>query len=321
MNKLDTLHYRANGKLLITGEYLIMDGAAGLALPLIFNQVMEVAPSDDEYIYWEAFDIKGKWFTAIFSKNSFDIERSSNTEIAQRLKRLLLAANELNPYPHKGALISTRLNFDRFMGLGSSSTLISLIADVFKTDKFKLHNVVSGGSGYDIACTDYDHPIIYQKPSRVEGKVKPLNYYPPFAENLFFVWLGKKQDTNAEILKYRTNNIPDLASLSEKITEITFKITEVKELSNFATLIEVHEELIGDVLRRIPIKKERFSDFKGCIKSLGAWGGDFILAGSENDAEYVTDYFTRNGCDTVYCFKDIVLNEKVIKDDDIDIRF
>ncbi|HLN52195.1 MAG TPA: GYDIA family GHMP kinase [Lentimicrobium sp.] len=314
----------ANGKLLLTGEYLILDGAAGLALPLIFKQALQIKPSNDNLINWIATDINGTWFTGKFSTQLFDVVETSDTIVAYRLQKFLQAASSLNPLQSRfrnGAVINTTLNFDRFMGLGSSSTLISLIADLFGTDKYRLHSLVSIGSGYDVACSGYNHPIMFKKISEDYAVIKPVNFLPPFAENLYFIWQGKKQDSNEEIQFYRNLEKRSIQSFVEKITDITLKIIKVKELSNFVSLIELHEEAIASLLRRKALKSDRFSDFNGCIKSLGAWGGDFILAACDNDLNYVLDYFGKKGCKTVYRFEDIVLNEKVIHDDDINIRF
>ena len=39
------------------------------------------------------------------------------------------------------------------------------------------------------------------------------------------------------------------------------------------------------------------------IKSLGAWGGDFILATSKDDP---TSYFKKKGFNTIFKFDDII---------------
>ena len=50
-----------------------------------------------------------------------------------------------------------------------------------------------------------------------------------------------------------------------------------------------------------------FKDFEGEVKSLGAWGGDFVMACTENDAEYVSRYFKNKGLDTVLTYKKLLL--------------
>ena len=52
------------------------------------------------------------------------------------------------------------------------------------------------------------------------------------------------------------------------------------------------------------VKEAFFSDFKGAIKSLGGWGGDFILAVSTQDP---SPYFKERGFDTVIPYREIIL--------------
>ena len=68
-----------------------------------------------------------------------------------------------------------------------------------------------------------------------------------------------------------------------------------------------HEENIGEIVRKKPVKAQLFSDFKGSIKSLGAWGGDFIMAASAAPEEYVRNYFSNKNLDTMFRYEEIVL--------------
>jgi hypothetical protein len=52
------------------------------------------------------------------------------------------------------------------------------------------------------------------------------------------------------------------------------------------------------------IKESLFPDFNGIIKSLGAWGGDFVLAIAK---ENPTDYFKERGFKTIVSYKDMIL--------------
>ena len=54
------------------------------------------------------------------------------------------------------------------------------------------------------------------------------------------------------------------------------------------------------------IKDKLFNDFNGEIKSLGAWGGDFILA-SSNESETET-YFKNKGFNFIVEFDKLILN-------------
>jgi hypothetical protein len=48
-----------------------------------------------------------------------------------------------------------------------------------------------------------------------------------------------------------------------------------------------------------------FNDYKGAIKSLGAWGGDFILVTGNEDS---ISYFKKKGYNTIIPYSKMVLN-------------
>lgn len=323
MNKAEEVSYSANGKLLLTGEYLVMDGATALALPLSANQTLNAQLTGDTILDWSAYDSNGLWFHGKYSVPDFNIIFSEDIEKASFLQIVLRAAASLNPdhIVMQGFNITTTLNFDRHFGFGSSSTLISLIAKLFNTDKFRLHKLVSTGSGYDVACAEVNHPILFKRNSERELTITPVDFNPPFTEKLFFVYLGEKQDTNAEISQYNSIKKENLISEIAKITDITFKLIKANDLTTFASLIEQHEQIISNMLQRASIKVIKFSDFKGFIKSLGAWGGDFVLVGSPLGEAYVYEYFGLNGYKTIYRYRDLVLNNLISSNHDTVIRF
>ena len=61
---------------------------------------------------------------------------------------------------------------------------------------------------------------------------------------------------------------------------------------------------MSEVLELSTIKEAVFEDFNGVLKSLGAWGGDFIMAFSK---ENPTDYFKQKGFETVIPFEEMIL--------------
>ena len=63
--------FYSNGKLLITGEYLVLDGAKALALPTKFGQNLIVEKGKNKEIVWKSFDKDNSiWFneTLLFSE-------------------------------------------------------------------------------------------------------------------------------------------------------------------------------------------------------------------------------------------------------------
>lgn len=323
MSITDKVVFKANGKLLLTGEYLVLNGATALALPLSFGQSLTAQPVQGDVLTWTSIDSNGVWFEGDFAIKSFDLLNSTNLTIGNKLANILKQALALNP-DHQivtGYKIETFLNFNRQWGFGSSSTLIAIVAWLFGVDKYKLFSRVSSGSGYDIACTEIDHPILYTRVSPEEAIVKPVSFNPSFLTSLWFVYLGNKQSTDIEVDRYNKITKKDLSSSILSITDITLKVMQVDDLITFAKLMDEHEHLMSEILERETIKKSRFAEFNGSIKSLGAWGGDFVLACSERGESYIHSYFKEKGISTIYNFSTLVLRNQIINQHDTIIRF
>ena len=195
------------------------------------------------------------------------------------------------------------MNFDKNWGLGSSSTLISNLSKLADVDPYVILNETFGGSGYDIACSNLDHPILY---SLKNGKrfIQKVEFNPVFKDNLYFIYLNKKQDSGKEIISYRNLKIYD--SDIDKVTSISKQIIETKSQQEFNLLLDSHEEILSTILKRDTIKKELFSDFEGSIKNLGAWGGDFILASCLSNP---SSYFIDKGFNVVINFNEMINNK------------
>ena len=59
--------FYSNGKLLITGEYLVLDGANAFALPTKFGQNLIVEKGSPQKIKWTSLDADGNiWFEDTF---------------------------------------------------------------------------------------------------------------------------------------------------------------------------------------------------------------------------------------------------------------
>ncbi len=297
--------YYSNGKLLLSGEYLVLDGALSLALPTKFGQDLQVFPIEENKIVWESYSDENKlWFSTEINLNELAV--SSEDKFVATLKKILLEAQKMNPEfldTEKGFLVYTHLSFPTNWGLGTSSTLINNIASWANVDAFELLNKSFGGSGYDIACAQNNTAIQYQ--IKEEGpKVSKVSFQPSFSENLFFVYLNQKQDSKEGIQMYKSLKI-DKVVLSKKISEITEKMTTATTLQIFEELIFEHEKLMGDLLKIQPVKERLFADYFGAIKSLGAWGGDFVLVTGN---EQTPVYFKEKGYHTILSYNDMILS-------------
>jgi len=310
--------FRSNGKLLITGEYVVLDGALALALPTKYGQSLEVETLNEEIIHWIAYDHLGKiWFEYRFqikkiigkiqkTENSTLRESQEIEDVSSRLFQVLEQAHLLNPEiltTGKGYKVETRLDFPKNWGLGSSSTLLNNIAQWFKTDAFLLLEKTFGGSGYDIAAAQNNHAFTYQIGQNTRS-VLTAGFNPVFKENLFFIHLNRKQNSRASIKHYKQQPKEFLEETVAKISALTSRFISCESLEEFKLLIEIHETLISKILNIPKIKSELFPDYPGAIKSLGGWGGDFILVtGGEKEQAY----FRKKGFDTIITYSNMIL--------------
>ena len=305
--------YYSHGKFLITGEYLVLKGALALAQPLRFGQHMDVKKTTEPILHWKSLDVAGNvWADMTFTlpdlkirSSSFANHKDSEKKIAETLQQILIEAKLLKPgflENESGYSIETRLSFSADWGLGSSSTLINNIARWAQVDAFALSGKTLGGSGYDIACAKSDQPITYQL---IEGtaQINKVHFDPCFKENLYFIYLNKKQNSREGIEKFRLSKFDD-KSLVEEISTITKKILSSHRLTDFEKLLHDHEEIIAGILSTEPVQKRLFPDYFGQIKSLGAWGGDFILATGN---EHTPAYFKNKGYHIVLPYGTMIL--------------
>ncbi|MDX2002838.1 MAG: GYDIA family GHMP kinase [Chitinophagales bacterium] len=301
--------YYAHGKLLLTGEYFVLDGAKALALPLMLGQRMEVLPQGEpNQLKWMAYDHEGElWMDATYIMPHMDLIGEETPE-RLRLQQILLAAGVINPKfltDYAGITVKSYLEFPLEWGLGSSSTLVYNIAQWAKVDAFELLKNTFGGSGYDIACAAADGPITFQL---INGKAiaRPVAFKPEYAHQLYFVYLGNKQDSREGIKRYKSYAKDDFAIYG--INMITEALPTFNRLEQFNLMMDRHEQIVADFLELAKVKDLYFDDFPGTVKSLGAWGGDFVLAATDIERDMVMEYFRDRGYSTVLSWSSIVIS-------------
>jgi len=300
--------FYSNGKLLITGEYTVLDGALALAVPTKYGQSLTVTPITENKIIWKSIDNENKaWFEDEFSTKEIikGVLKPSNN-ISKRLLEILDAVKTLNPHffnSETGFDITTKLDFSKDWGLGSSSTLINNIANWAKVDAYKLLEATFGGSGYDIACTQHNQAITYQL-TNSNREIFEVEFNPEFKNHLYFVYLNKKKNSREGIVEYNKNKVSVLSKISD-ISTITKNLITCSSLYEFNQLIDSHETITSSIIKQPTIKDLFFKDFNGSIKSLGAWGGDFILVSSFDNP---ISYFKNKGYTTIIPFSEMILN-------------
>ena len=293
-------YFHSNGKLLISGEYLVLDGALSLALPCKFGQYLNFTEDSNGTLEWISKDMNDIiWFTAYFEAKTLKVLKTSNYNTVKWVKKILEFCNK-NSLTNKSlqGKIECKLEFPNNWGLGSSSTLLNNLASLYEVNPYDLHFSTTNGSGYDIACAGSNSALTYQVIENIP-QVKKMDWSPVFKDEILFIFLKKKQKSNLEVKRFKElKKDPDLIS---RISSITKEIIYSKTIEEFEHLLDEHEAITGQYIQSETVKSKYFSDYEGSVKSLGAWGGDFVLATRKNK-----NYFLDKGFDTILSFSEII---------------
>lgn len=301
-----TREFYSNGKLLLSGEYAILDGAEGWAIPTKFGQNLKVTTNTSGILTWKSIDSDGTtWFQGTYLAADLTVLSNTDEVISRMLITILKEAQKLQPKFLKssnGCTLETTLTFPRNWGLGTSSTLLNNIAQWSKTDPYNLLKNTFGGSGYDIACAKYNSPILY-KLENDRPVVRNINPELPFSNQLYFIYLNQKKSSRDAIAAYRKQSI-DRTVLTTAITALTKRLYQSKTLHEFEEILNLHETTLSDALKIPTIKEELFPDYTGSVKSLGGWGGDFVMVTAR---ENVLAYFREKGFTTILSYSEMAL--------------
>ncbi|MBN3035573.1 MAG: hypothetical protein JW861_08295 [Bacteroidales bacterium] len=302
------MSFYSHGKLLISGEYLVTQGATALAIPVRFGQTLDVrATPGGAPIRWETCIRGEKWFEASFDPSSLKPVYHTSEASARFIAALLRHVRAAQPglFSGKSYELAANLEFDPRWGLGSSSSLISNLASWSGLDPYLLNRKITAGSGYDIACATASQPILFHT-SRGKAFIEETPFSPPFCHRIFFVYTGRKQDTAEALADFRKNR-KRYSYEVRLVSGISKHMAVAANLKDFEFYMSEHEQIMASVLRRKRIKEEYFKDFPGEMKSLGAWGGDFLMVTWEGTRRELEDYFSRHRMEPVFSLPELAL--------------
>lgn len=297
--------FRSNGKLLLIGEYIVMDGAKAFALPTKYGQCLFVKENpQDNLIYWKAIKHDDSiWFETQLELNSLKIIQTTNQKLSESLQKILIQARNLNPSFFKSNLgfqCETKLEYPQEWGLGSSSTLIDLIGQWIEINPFELNKLTFNTSGYDIACAHHNEPIVFSN-NPINVDIVDLNWN--FIDDLYFVYLNQKQDTQSAVGNHYKNKEKNW-ELIHYLSSLVDSATQVTSLNQLEVIIDEYQDKLADFMQQPKVKDVYFSDYKGSVKSLGTWGGDFVLVTKREGFE---DYFKEKGYTIIVPFREMIL--------------
>lgn len=315
--------FYAHGKLLLSAEYFVLDGALALALPTRLGQSLTVSPmsATPYHLHWKSYDAdQSLWFEGEFALPNGNYLKGTNAATGRRLQEILEALHRQKTdawIPGEGYSATTTLEFPRQWGLGSSATLLALLAQWKQVDPYALLRESFGGSGYDLACAFAEGPIYY---SLHDGKpqVQATAFRPTFHRQLHFVYLGNKQDSREGIQRYRHLTRDARPPLSQ-VDTLTRRLVAAATLEAFNDVLLEHENLVARTLQLPRAQTLYFQDFPGVIKSLGAWGGDFVLASSSESAEVVRNFFNEKGYPIVVSYEEMIFDHQPYTNDALEM--
>lgn len=293
------------GKLLLTSEYVVLDGALALAVPTQLGQEFFFEEIEDgkALVHWEAYHQNQLWLkTEIDYKNGV-ILNSNLKEPAEFILKVLMKVAELSEIKFKNGIsyrLKTNLQFPSNFGLGSSSTLMNNLSEWAEIDAYLLNDSTLGGSGYDIAVAKEKKPILFQIKDQTRIS-NPVDFNTEFSNDLIFIHLNQKQDSREGINLYRSK--PKSPKLIDEFSEITQKVLNTQSIEEFSFLMTEHERKLSEFLGLETVKEKYFTDCPSFVKSLGAWGGDFVLASRFDGYK---DYFSGKGFDTIFSYSEII---------------
>lgn len=138
--------------------------------------------------------------------------------------------------------------------------------------------------------------------NKPEIHFEKVNYNPPFKDQLIFIHLNQKQDSREGINHYKSKNKSQ--EMVSGFSNLTKKILICDELENFSQLMMLHEQRISKFVEIPTVKSLYFNDCPTFVKSLGAWGGDFVMS---SKFEGFQDYFSGKGFTTIFEWGDLII--------------
>ena len=291
----------------------MLDGAAAIALPCRYGQNMSVSKSSSQgrVVLCRSLDERGKeWFAGQFDMDKPSVLSTTDEAVAERFLSILiyLAKHNKEAFPSdtKWEFVH-QINFSRYWGLGTGSTLIYNMAIWAEVNPYGLAEHVFGGSGYDIACAGASGPLRYKINSPLP-RYEEIDFNPIFKDNIYFVYLEQKQNSREGIKNYRAlQNENKKPHAIAEVEELNYNILGARSLSDFEESIREHESIISNIIGMPKVQDVHFADLDGVAKSLGAWGGDFAMLTSHGGYEALKKYCQTKGFGTVIPYQQMIL--------------
>jgi len=295
----------SHAKLILMGEYAVLHGTHAICLPLKTGQKLEIENNIPGQINWKWSFENNILADFILEAESLELidKKAGN---AQWAIDLLLYIRQQNPVflRNKGCSLHFINLFPPEWGLGSSSATISSLCRFADVNPFLVNEKLMGGSGADIACTTAEKWFLYRRslPAPEIWQI-PTDY--TFPENTFFIYSGQKQETAGHLKNISRSENKANDAIWPEVNKFILRFLAASTLPEAFKIIDDHELLIASQINKQPIGN-LFTCFPGKVKSLGAWGGDFFMALSQQPPDFIRNYFFKKGYDKVFLWEDFM---------------
>ena len=91
--------------------------------------------------------------------------------------------------------------------------------------------------------------------------------------------------------------------LIEEFSQLTRDVLQTQNLEDFSQLMNLHEKKLSIFLGIETVSEKYFENCPSFIKSLGAWGGDFVMSSKFSGFE---EYFQGKGFASVFSYRDLI---------------
>ena len=297
---------KANGKLLLTSEYFILDGATGWAMPTQFGQSMTASPTNSTPL-WQAFcHDKTPWLETnldFSNKEPF----SKETELLFQILEYIKTENPETFHQKIKHHFQLMIDFDKSWGLGTSSTFLALIADFFEIDAYKLNQTFFKGSGYDIACAFASEALLYTNLDLENRSIEPFPIAASIKPHLYFIYTGQKQNSREAIQYYRKLPNKEKEIAINDLNFITSELIRKQNYKDWIYFLKIHEDIVSKVLKLEKVGQNIAKELPFFSKSLGAWGGDFILCLADDEPQNIKNRIVQSGFETYFDYEGLIL--------------
>ena len=117
------VRFYSNGKLLLTGEYVVLDGALSLAVPTIYGQSLSIQNIANKGISWKSYDCENSiWFEGKLNIAALKDRYNNDPVLKGLFDLLILISNKLSG--SNARLTCLAHNESKFFYISSNSLFV-----------------------------------------------------------------------------------------------------------------------------------------------------------------------------------------------------